>query len=108
MVWSQLDMGVGAGGLHAAYRRGGSCCGWGGMTPPAPLLSLKVAPAKRTPLRDAQRRRSASRCAPGVWIRKSKTLGVDSFSIIFIVLFKNRSPFPQGFWWFSRKKDPWK
>ena len=34
-------------------------------------------------------------------------LGVDSPLFSAMVLFKNQ-PFPQGFWWFSRKKDPWK
>ena len=34
-------------------------------------------------------------------------LGVNSPFCSAIVLVKNRSPFPQGFWWFSRKKDPW-
>ena len=37
----------------------------------------------------------------------ASVLGVDSPFFSAIVLFKNQ-PFPQGFWWFSRKKDPWK
>ena len=36
-----------------------------------------------------------------------KILEVASPFFSAIVLFKNQ-PFPQGFWWFSRKKDPWK
>ena len=35
-------------------------------------------------------------------------LGVDSSSILFSHPSFNNQPFPQGVWWFSRKKDPWK
>ena len=36
-------------------------------------------------------------------------LGVDSSSILFSHgSLQKPDPFPQGFWWFSRKKDPWK
>ena len=34
-------------------------------------------------------------------------LGFDSPFFSAIVL-ANSQPFPQGCWWFSRKKDPWK
>ena len=37
----------------------------------------------------------------------SDSRGVDSYSFQ-PWLFSQTSPFPQVFWWFSRKKDPWK
>ena len=39
---------------------------------------------------------------------KSKPPGVGSFSIFFSHRsFQKPDPFLQGFWWFSRKQDPW-
>ena len=51
--------------------------------------------------------RRGAQVRPRLPLAEKSILGVDSPFFSAIVLFENQ-PFPQGFWWFSRKKDPWK